>query len=152
MNEIVLRLRQFFKGQGLTQEDIASKLGLSQPYVSSLLSGRVSFGKIPARKFEQTFGISASWLLTGEGDMLLSTPRSAPAVETGKTDGSCTIPQSAWDVIQLQAKSLAAKDKQIEELIRQNGEVILMLKAKIAEPPKLPSLQRDEELKDAAAG
>lgn len=70
MKEITVELTQFFKDRGITQEDIAQKLGVSQAYVSTLLSGKTKFGKKQANRFNELWGLSASWLLTGEGEMM----------------------------------------------------------------------------------
>lgn len=71
MEDLSEKLRQFFKDEGLTQDRIADILGVTQPYVNSLLSGKRAFGKNQAQRFEELFGISASWLLTGKGEMIL---------------------------------------------------------------------------------
>ena len=63
-------LAEYFKSIGITQEDIANRLGVSQQYVSALLSGKSAFGKKQAQRFQEIWGIQSSWLLTGEGDML----------------------------------------------------------------------------------
>lgn len=68
--EKLLALSQFLAERGLTQEEVASALGVSQPYVNALLKGKKGFGKEQAKKWSDLFGLSASWLLTGEGDML----------------------------------------------------------------------------------
>ena len=60
----------FFKERGIRQEDIAEQLGVSQAYVSSILTGKAKFGKKQANRFSELYGLSASWLLTGEGEML----------------------------------------------------------------------------------
>lgn len=65
-------LVEFFKDQGLTQEDIAARLGVSQAHVNQLLNGKTPFGKKTASKWASTFGVSAAWLLTGEGEMLMA--------------------------------------------------------------------------------
>lgn len=55
------------------QEDIAKDLSVTQQYVSSILSGKKSVGKKVAAKLSELYGLyglSYSWLLTGEGDML----------------------------------------------------------------------------------
>lgn len=72
MEEMTERLRQFFKEKGLSQEKIAEILGVTQPYVNSLLSGKRAFGKSQAQRFEDLFGLSASWLLTGKGEMIIN--------------------------------------------------------------------------------
>ncbi len=55
--------------------------------------------------------VNRVWLLTGEGEML-NTP--APVQQDGE---NVVIPGKVWKVIEKQADSLAAKDKQIDDLI-----------------------------------
>ena len=69
MERISGQLIDYFKSQGITQEAIADRLGVSQQYVSKLLSGKTAFGKKQAQRFNEIWGIQPSWLLTGEGDM-----------------------------------------------------------------------------------
>lgn len=69
MERISEQLIDFFKSQGITQEAIADRLGVSQQYISKLLSGKAAFGKKQAQRFNEIWGIQPSWLLTGEGDM-----------------------------------------------------------------------------------
>ena len=64
-------LAAFFKEKGITQEVIAEQLGVSQQYVSGLLSGKKAFGKKQAQRFFELWKISPSWLLTGEGPMIV---------------------------------------------------------------------------------
>ncbi len=72
MEEVAEKLKIFFKEKGLTQEQIASMLGVSQAYVNSLLTGNKAFGKKQAKRFEEVFGISEVWLLTGKGEMVVA--------------------------------------------------------------------------------
>lgn len=62
-------LKEFFRARGLTQQNIADQLGVSQSYVGMLMSGGKDFGKNAAQTWAEAFGLSASWLLTGEGSM-----------------------------------------------------------------------------------
>ena len=72
-------LASYLKEIGLTQGAIANKLGVSQPYVNALMTGRKNFGKSQAYRWRDAFGINPSWLLVGEGPMLLSgQPTPAP--------------------------------------------------------------------------
>ena len=45
-------------------------LGVTPAYVNKLLTGKKPFGKRTAQRFQDLYGLSASWLLTGEGNML----------------------------------------------------------------------------------
>ena len=68
--EKLLELGKYLRETGHTQASIASQLGVSQPYVNALLTGRKAFGKSQAKKWGDLYGLSPSWLLTGEGPML----------------------------------------------------------------------------------
>lgn len=68
-NNIGDSLKKYFNSIGLTQQDIADKLGVSQAAVSALLNGK-PFGKKLAQKWADVFGLKPNWLLTGEGEML----------------------------------------------------------------------------------
>lgn len=66
----LIYLASFFKENKKKQEDIAKDLSVTQQYVSSILSGKKSVGKKVAAKLSELYGLSFSWLLTGEGEML----------------------------------------------------------------------------------
>ncbi|GAB0482043.1 hypothetical protein KML24007_07890 [Alistipes indistinctus] len=120
-NENVLlgeKLKDFFSRQGLTQQAIADRLGVSQSAVSALLNGK-PFGRKNATKWGDEFGIQPSWLLTGEGEMLKTdTPKPISLVEN--KEGVISIPSDVWEVIKNQSASLKAKDDQINTLISQS--------------------------------
>lgn len=63
------RLKEYFGNIGLTQSEIAAKLGVSQQAVGAYLNGQ-PFGKKVAQKWSELFKIQYNWLLTGEGAML----------------------------------------------------------------------------------
>lgn len=63
------RLKEYFGNMGLTQSEIAAKLGVSQQAVGAYLNGQ-PFGKKVAQKWSDLFKIQYNWLLTGEGAML----------------------------------------------------------------------------------
>ncbi len=71
MKEISEKLVKFFEVKGLTQADVAKQIGTSKAYVNAILNNRKEIGKKQAEKFENLFGLSSSWLLTGNGQMLL---------------------------------------------------------------------------------
>ena len=65
------KLRQYFEDKGITQKSIASLLNVDPAYINKLLTGKKAFGKKTAQQFQDLYGLSASWLLTGEGTMLV---------------------------------------------------------------------------------
>ena len=70
MTNINSKLKEYFDNKGITQADIALKLGVSKSYINSLFTGKRGFGKQQAETWSNLFGLSSSWLLTGEGSML----------------------------------------------------------------------------------
>lgn len=69
MAEVGRRLKEYFDYQGITQAEIAKRLGVSTAYINSLFTGKRAFGKKQAELWMRQFGLSSSWLLTGEGEM-----------------------------------------------------------------------------------
>lgn len=69
-NKIGAQLRQFFDAEGITQKEVAQALGVTPQYVNGICAGRNVIGKTIADKLAKYYGLSKSWLLTGEGDML----------------------------------------------------------------------------------
>jgi len=63
-------IKNFFDSNGITQEEIARRLNVSQAYVSSMLNGK-PFGKKTANKWGEEFGFRPTFLLTGEGLLLI---------------------------------------------------------------------------------
>lgn len=69
-NKNLYLLSRYFREQGITQLEVARKLGVSKQYISNILNGRVVIGKGLAARLSLSFGISQEWILTGEGEML----------------------------------------------------------------------------------
>lgn len=67
-SEIGKVIKEYFAEVGLSQQDVAAKLGVQQAAVSNQLNGR-PFGKNSAAKWNRQFGFRVNWLLTGEGSM-----------------------------------------------------------------------------------
>lgn len=128
MKKVSEALTDYFKARGITQDAIAERLGVSQQYVSKLLSGKAEFGKRQAQKFGELFGIQPSWLLTGEGDMLVAPPAGNTQVIGSNhgtaINGGAQAPASA----DAQFREYAMrKDAQVDELLSQNGRLIRII-------------------------
>ena len=129
MSEIGPALTLFFKEKGITQEEIAMQLGVSQSYVSALLTGKKAFGKKNAKRFSELYGISPAWLLTGDGEMIV--PGSVNTQVIGTNQGTAinggmikTKNQENIDFLSYAIR----KDAQVDELLSQNGKLIDIIK------------------------
>lgn len=78
MTEISKELSKYLNDKGLTQKSIATTLGVSEQFVNALVNGRRAFGRKTSQEWQKHFGLSAVWLLTGEGDMLSSSSSAKP--------------------------------------------------------------------------
>ena len=115
MIDISNELANFFKNKGLSQTDVANMLGTSPQYISAIFSGRKNVGKKQAVKFEELFGLSPLWLLTGKGDML-STPIHAEEGSVQVMGNASNV--NAGKTIDSLVELLKRKDEQIDRLIR----------------------------------
>lgn len=113
--EFLERLKGFFKEKGLTQEQIASMLGVTQPYVNSLFTGKREFGKQQAKKFEELFGISEAWLLTRNGEMVIDSV--IQNNQNGNNIHGHTVNYQGENSTEKLIAMLQKKDEQIDRLL-----------------------------------
>lgn len=106
-------LKEFFKAQGLTQQNIAERLKVSQSYVGMLMSGAKAFGKNTAQTWADEFGLSAAWLLTGEGAMVCGVVQNNQNGDNYQGDGM-TVHKDGEDL----REQIKKKDEQIDRLLR----------------------------------
>ena len=64
------KLKKFFEEKGISQQKVADTLGVSLPYVNAVLNGTKTLGKKNAEKWANLFGLSKTYLLTGEGSVV----------------------------------------------------------------------------------
>lgn len=106
-------LKDFFKAQGLTQQNIAERLNVSQSYVGMLMSGAKAFGKNTAQTWADEFGLSAAWLLTGEGSLTCGVIQNNQSGDNYQGNGM-TVHKGDGSLID----QLKEKDRQIDRLLR----------------------------------
>lgn len=114
MQNIGVKLKEYFESKGITQKEIADSLGVSKAYVNALFNGRNSFGKEQAEKWVNLYGLSKSWLLTGEGDMLVSS--NADVMNENTTYSVPLLPISAQGG-SLNDFVVSVKDSECEKVI-----------------------------------
>lgn len=69
------RIQEAMRGRGLSQNQLAISAGLSQGYVSNVFTRDPRSMKPEiARKFADALGVSASWILTGDGEATAAAP------------------------------------------------------------------------------
>lgn len=111
-------IRSYLESKGLLQKDVAERLNITQGAVSAYYRGK-PFGKNAAKKWADLFGFRVNWLLTGEGDMLISsqpkgTAKSQPAQDTR--------------IIELLKEQNADLQAKVDALNQQIGELKALLK------------------------
>lgn len=72
MDSIGRKLKEHFDSVGITQKEIAELIGVSSQYINAVFNDRKPLGKKNAEKLANLFGLSISFLLTGEGKMLVA--------------------------------------------------------------------------------
>lgn len=126
MKKIGEELKSYFKEKGITQEEIAEKLGVSQSYVNALLNSEDKhFGKKQAEKWNKLFGISVNYLLTGEGNICGDNITQHNQNGDNINGHSVTVNKMEVDYIEIikaQSNQLSKSQEQIDELLQLNQE------------------------------
>lgn len=124
-----------FQEAAESEKELAEKLGYSKSSFSQIVNGKVPLSDRFVKKLcSLDENINEVWISTGEGTMFKDNPNSENGVN---------VPDSVWNVIQKQTESLAARDRQIDELIG-------MLKDQIQEYKKAVA-RLDDNAASAAA-
>ena len=124
-----------FQDMAENERALADKLGYTKSSFSQIVNGKVPLSdKFVKRLCSFDENINEVWVQSGNGSMFKNNPNS---------ENNVAIPEAAWNVIQQQTASLAARDKQIDELIG-------MLKDQINEYKKVVARQDDNAASAAA--
>lgn len=81
-------IREFFEANKISQKQIAEKLGVTQPTISALLTGKKNFGSKSASEWCDAFGFSANFLLY----------KKPPVFEEGREPVNMIIPDEIADI------------------------------------------------------
>lgn len=103
------RMRMMIRELEIKQTEFAKSLGISANYVYLLTSGRKKTISEPlARLIESTYGYSAKWILTGEGNKMAA-PQSRENLKNKTINKIRSLPSQ-------ELKAVAAFIKSLEEL------------------------------------
>lgn len=120
MEKIGEKLSAFFKEKGITQDEIAARLGVSQSYVNALLNDKKAFGKKQAQKWNELFGLSVNWLLTGDGNITNNGVIQNNQNGDNIHGNSVTVNKTEKDyleIIKRQSEQLSKSQEQIDRLL-----------------------------------
>ena len=119
--EIAIEVLAEFRRRGITLTKAAELLGVKQAGVSAYTTGKRAFGSNIARKWAETFGFSATFLMTGEGSLAPGEP-AKPSVTsaTGGVGGDGVfIPAETLELYNSMAESI----RNLTELLKMKGGV-----------------------------
>lgn len=112
-------IRSYLENKGLTQCEVAERLGITQGAVSAYYRGK-PFGKNAAPKWSEAFGFRENWLRTGEGEMLIgSTKFDKPTDAQPASDGSL-VEYLQRKIAELEGKIEKLNDEKID-LLQENA-------------------------------
>jgi transcriptional regulator with XRE-family HTH domain len=106
LDKITARIDLIRREKGLTQEQFAAELGISQPAVSYYLKERIP----PADIILKIAGLgqtTVEWILTGQKSYLMGTPK-----------GEIHEPQECYDADMILAKRIAALPAEVRKSIQ----------------------------------
>lgn len=125
MEDIILRIKQLMGYYGLNISETAKKIGVSQPNLSAMLSGKRPIGGNILNKFTISFGINRDWLESGKGEMINPAQTTRPFPEKANyVDGDINerISKIAKDLFDKQTNKMAQKtfigQKKLEAMMR----------------------------------
>jgi len=150
MQDIVGKeLKKFFARKGITQEEVAKTLGVSQQIVSRLLNG-YGFGKKTADNWSKAFGLNPAWLRTGDGRMMLEDAQqermeSLAAIEAGSESFAQQLMKMISEGKLYTANVVRGKEEEISRLNREIGVLTLKLEQALQE---LEAYKKTEEEED----
>lgn len=140
--EITQRIRKainwlIFQDVAESEKEIADRLGYTKSSFSQIVNGKVPLSdKFVKKLCSLDENINDVWITNGEGSLLKT--------DTPNSIGCVTVPAEVWTVIQAQTNSLAARDRQVDELIN-------LLRSEI-ETLKKTTAPRGEDASSAAVG
>lgn len=120
-------LKSWIEANFENKVEVANILGVTPQYISGLCAGK-TIGKEMAIKMRNHFGLSPSFLLTGEGSIVEKQMPQHAAPAPSPLDPNI-------EIINLQKKTIAALEQQIADLresLADKNEIIYLLRQKIS--------------------
>ena len=71
MSELKDRLQELRQAFGISQRQLAKRIGVTSQLVSMMETGKSQISHLTAKAIESEFGVNHEWLITGEGEMMI---------------------------------------------------------------------------------
>ena len=110
---VIKRIKEIQSSKSMNQKEFAELIHVNQPDLSSYLSGKKPFGMTLINRISLELSINKEWLLTGEGEMLLS---NNPKIYNEDKSDNITLSREVFDLIKNQAEAILSQQKTIETL------------------------------------
>ncbi len=108
MIKLVNRLKEIRKALGFSQTEFAKHLGITQTAYSMIENGKRPLASKYVKVICSTFNVNENWLLTGQGEMFLSSP-----YEKEFTEIFAHLTQETQQYLLLMAKELLNTQKKL---------------------------------------
>lgn len=106
MSTLRLRLQELRRTFGLTQRQLAKRVGITSQLVSMMETGKAPLSHTTAKAMEAEFGVNHEWLMNGYGDMMVKkeNPSKKPVVSNEFLAVLCYYPNIAEALNQFASK------------------------------------------------
>lgn len=98
-------------------------MNVDPAYINKLLNGKKAFGRNTAKQFQDLYGLSSTWLLTGEGPMLTSDLSGSGNVVGGvggvAVEDMATALRKALGTIETQSSTISTLTEIVRDLRKQ---------------------------------
>lgn len=123
-------LKRYFSNNGISQVEIAEKLGLSAASVSNMLNGRDKIGNKRAAQLNRAYGFNIQYLITGEGSLLLPDSYRKVGQANGSTFTLGDNSPISLDKEAMYQEKIATLQDQVDTLKRTNEALLRCLENK----------------------
>ena len=97
MSRLCDRLYEVRTTFGISQRQLAKRIGVTSQLVSMMETGKTQMSHLTAKAIEAEFGVNHEWLLTGQGTMMAKRPNASrePIIPNELTAVLCYYPNIA---------------------------------------------------------
>ena len=97
MSELKDRLQELRQAFGISQRQLAKRVGVTSQLISMMETGKTQISHLTAKAIESEYGVNHEWLMTGQGEMMVKKPNPSrmPVISPQLTAILCYYPNIA---------------------------------------------------------